>query len=77
MVQLSKTRMIYDFDTQYDDVAIFFHTSDEETGESQILDIPIDKYNDLGQPSKITVTIEPGDLLNNDVEIVDGKVKSV
>ena len=65
VVQLSKSRMIYDFDTQYDDVAIFFHISDEDTGESQVLDIPLDKYEALGSPEKITVTIEPGDLLND------------
>lgn len=65
MVQLTKSRMVYDFDSTIDEVAIYFHISDEDTGESQVMDIPVDKYNDLGQPDKITVTIEPGDLLND------------
>lgn len=64
---LTKSRMVYEFDSIIDNVAIYFHISDDDTGESQVMDIPFEKFEDLGQPGHITVTIEPGDLLNENL----------
>lgn len=43
----------------------YFNTFDEDTGdEVEIYELPEDLWVDMGSPTKITVSIESGDLLN-------------
>lgn len=45
-----------------------FNVVDEETNElEKVLTIPRRTWEDLGEPDVVTVTIEPGDLLNTEV----------
>lgn len=64
MNTLTKTRRILNRGRVADSHAAF-HQFDEDTGRpSTEVIIPRATYDDLGQPEQITVTIEPGDLLN-------------
>lgn len=39
---------------------------DEDTIDTDIVSIPAALWQDMGSPSTVTITIEPGDRLNNE-----------
>lgn len=57
--------MVYKFDMRLGDVVLFSHEFDSDNEEYSMLDMPFEKFADLGSPNEITVTIQPGDLLND------------
>lgn len=62
---LIRTRQILDYGMEAGGV-VHFHTEPPEEGEyyrSYML-MDTDDWRDMGEPDKITITIEPGDLLN-------------
>lgn len=65
MHTLTKTQRILDR-THVTDSHISFRLVDGETAEPAT-GIMLDRetYDDLGQPDMVTVTVEPGDLLNS------------
>lgn len=63
---LVKTRTILKFVEFYRGEIPVFQPEDDEIGHGRMTRIEVDRdvWNDMGQPETITVTIEPGDLLN-------------
>ena len=60
---LSKSRMVLGRMGGVHFVA-YGYIDDDSLSPIQVLSIPRDKYEGLGEPEYITITIEPGDLLN-------------
>lgn len=65
---LSEHRTVLDFsDAQSDQHAVFEQKSDGLPGERDVFDqfwMPLEEWEAMGRPLQITVTIQPGDLLN-------------
>jgi len=68
--RLSKTRFVLDFFGGEGDEMTFVRKRDPDdepqSHRVQRLPIPRQLYDELGQPEQITVTIEPGDQLNQE-----------
>jgi hypothetical protein len=66
MNTLSKTRFLMEFAAWTDDMGARFIADPDEVGQRQrSLTLTTDVWRDMGEPLAITVTIEPGDLLND------------
>lgn len=66
---LSKSRSVLTLASQPDASALhaLYEQRDEEGALSQCsLLIATEVYQDMGEPDQVTITIEPGDLLNED-----------
>lgn len=68
-VTLEKTRTVLRLDTVFHTTYGFklfdnLDPDDEESGQGHVMFLDGDVWKDLGSPDAITVTIEPGDLLN-------------
>jgi hypothetical protein len=50
-----------------DSTGVAFNNEDEDTGPGDVtyINVPERDWMDMGEPREITVTIEPGDMLNN------------
>ena len=68
MGALTKTRQLLDFDmvTMDEATAIFKHDAEDGERCRSVLLIDLEDYKSLGKPRQVTVTIEPGDLLNKE-----------
>ena len=67
MGALTKTRQLLDFDmvTMDETTAIFKHGVEDGERCRSVLLMDIEDYKSLEKPRQITITIEPGDLLND------------
>lgn len=61
MNTLTRTRSILHRGNTHDGRVFFAH---DEEPYSKLISIDVDLWEDLGRPDVITVTVEPGDLLN-------------
>ena len=64
---LSKTKVVLDRDEDTPTHARFAYDPDIAAGEAPTHTVYVERaaWRDMGEPDTITVTIEPGDLLNN------------
>jgi hypothetical protein len=71
-VVLSRSRTVLDFLHAEGGEATFAWKPDEGEEPSAThlrrIDIPRQLWNDLGNPMQVTISIEPGDMLNEEVE---------
>ena len=67
----TKARSVMEFDSESDSMGLVFFTQPETR---QQVTIWTEKWEDLGRPLQITITIEPGDRLNDDPSGVSGQV---
>ena len=67
MGALTKTRQLLDFDmvTMDEKTTIYRHGTEEGERCRSVLLMDIEDYKSLEKPRQITITIEPGDLLND------------
>ncbi len=64
-VKLEKTRTVLNNTNSTPDTGPrFCYMDDEGVGRVYVLYMDLDVWDDMGKPDTITVTIEPGDLLN-------------
>lgn len=63
---LIKSSTVLDNKTEYyDDEVVTFYNKDDDTGMvNKIFTMPKDFWEELGSPEVVTITIEPGDKLN-------------
>ena len=68
MTEVSKSIRIYDHDhvrsNSDDNRVAFTQTSDDDGGLTSLLNLTPDDVREFGHPLQLTVTIQPGDLLN-------------
>ena len=64
----SRTVLTHNPEGRLQTVVYFDRGADEEpnAGHLNSIDIPRQMWKDLGQPDKLTITIEPGDKLNEE-----------
>lgn len=74
MSMVIKSQVVLDLSDYptYTNRLLFSNAGDMETGQHTSVFMPRDKWESMNQPGQITVTIEPGDLLNPPGEI-DGQ----
>lgn len=72
MTTMTRTVSVMHLESIADDVlhGLFAEFSNRASGDDpsmpdRTLDLPVADWHDLGEPDTITVTIEPGDKLNN------------
>jgi hypothetical protein len=66
-VNLTKTRSVLHLESAYKDAYVNFDRGQLDTGEhddGRHARISFEDWVEMGAPTKITLTIEPGDLLN-------------
>ena len=65
---LSKTEVVLDRDTDTPTHVRFAYEPDLAAGEAPTHTVYVERvaWRDMGEPDTITVTIEPGDLLNDE-----------
>lgn len=65
MVMLVKTTRVLQYEGNLGDNRVRFSRAPDEPGDlTTIVSLDRDSWEDLGRPDHITITIEPGDLLN-------------
>lgn len=65
MTDLTRSKSILELDNVTVEGAHFQQT-EEDGYASKVLRISLQQYNDFGKPTKITVTIEAGDTINDE-----------
>lgn len=63
MTAISKTRVLIVLNTLSRNWAVFGDDGESETPREE-LHMPFGKWEEMGRPTEITVTVEPGDKLN-------------
>jgi hypothetical protein len=65
-VMMTKTmKVLHLVDAKLDeDLAVFSREPDEPGDIPAVVELPVADWLDMGEPDVITVTVEPGDLLN-------------
>jgi hypothetical protein len=68
VADLSKVRTVLPIKVDATSGAVFAEPEGDPTYSVEAVSLPRDIFEELGRPSFITVTVEPGDLLNNEEE---------
>lgn len=66
MTLLSRSRSVLTLDATQPTVIHYVAASDEGEEPRYVLLMERDHWDDMGQPSEVTLTVEPGDHLNGD-----------
>ena len=61
-----RSATVLDLTTLTAATATYTYDDDPDTTPAPTLTLPVDRYTGLGSPTQVTVTVEPGDRLNED-----------
>lgn len=65
MSLMTRTVRVLDYEMDLGDTRVRYSRTPDEPGDiPTIVSLDRDTYDDLGRPDRITVSIDPGDLLN-------------